>query len=286
MPIPHRSGRLAGTLVPLLAITIGLVGFVVAYVAWRAEPGSEGTVAEDLLQGSSVLTIGVGFLGAVIWSRALRADKLGAGTWAAQLTVCATATWTVAELCAVTGTWLLMPVALAPFGLMVLSARSAQGWMGMDNQPEVGGPRPIVLTVVWSIVGAVLGGFFGLEALTYLSPLVVIPVGVGIGLWIRARRRRHNRYWDQFAGYLIGAGVLGTIFMLPATFRPACSSYSGGGTCDASGCTFVDTSTGCGLDYWAMVFAGLYGLLLVAGAVIAARVRRDKPGGRGDIEPA
>lgn len=115
------------------------------------------------------------------------------------------------------------------------------------------------------VIGAGLGGLFGLEAQANGSPLFVLPVVVGAGLLWRARRRHLTRLWADLAAFLLGAGSLALVFAIPATLSPMC-----GGSGSDAGTGPID----CTINYYALGVAGLYAACLLTGAVLVARLTR------------
>lgn len=122
------------------------------------------------------------------------------------------------------------------------------------------------LTAVLALlIGAGLGGLFGIEAQANGSPMFVLPVVIGIGLLWRAKRQHCTRSWADLAAFLIGAGTLALVFAIPATLNPMCLG-SGSGVATAA--------TDCTINYYALGVAALYAACLVTGAVLVTRLTR------------
>lgn len=115
------------------------------------------------------------------------------------------------------------------------------------------------------LIGAGLGGLFGLEAQANGSPLFVLPVLIGIALLWRAKRRHLARLWADLAAFLLGAGTLAFVFAIPATLNPTCVGSGSGATTGPTDCT---------INYYALGVAALYAACLLTGAVLVARLTR------------
>ena len=115
------------------------------------------------------------------------------------------------------------------------------------------------------LIGAGLGGLFGLEAQANGSPLFVLPVIIGVVLLWRAKRKHLARRWADLAAFLLGAGTLALVFAIPATLNPLCV---GSGSGVATG------PTDCTINYYALGVAALYAACLVTGAVLVAQLTR------------
>lgn len=114
------------------------------------------------------------------------------------------------------------------------------------------------------LVGAGLGGVFGLEAQANGSPLFLLPIVVGAALLLRARRQHEARLWADLAAFLLGAGALALVFAVPATLHPLCVGSGGG----------VTGPTDCTINYYALGVAALYAACLVSGVALVARLAR------------
>lgn len=116
------------------------------------------------------------------------------------------------------------------------------------------------------VIGAGVGGLFGLEAQANGSLLFVLPVVIGAGLLWRAKRQHLTRLWADLAAFLLGAGTLALVFAIPATLNPMCVG---------SGSGIATGPTDCTINYFALGVAALYAGCLVAGAVLATRLTRN-----------
>ena len=116
------------------------------------------------------------------------------------------------------------------------------------------------------LIGAGLGGVFGLEAQAIGSPLSVLPIVVGAGLLWRAQRTQLARQWADLAAFLLGAGTLALVFAIPATLNPMCVGSGSGASTGPTDCT---------INYYALGVAALYAACLLIGSALAARLARN-----------